>query len=85
MKRNRLAVGKSSILVRGNRRYSLLLGLLLAALHVIMAEDWYSTAWSDLLEMDQPPPKYERYNRPDTALHRMLARMLVPDDDEDDS
>lgn len=30
LKHNRLAVGKRSILVRGNRRYSLLLGLLLA-------------------------------------------------------
>ncbi len=83
IRRNRLSVGKYSILVRGNRRYSLLMGCLLAAVNLLMAEDWFCTPWDQLDEAQTPPPRFVRREREDTTTHRLLRHMMRPDDDED--
>lgn len=83
IRRNRLSVGKYSILVRGNRRYSLLMGCLLAAVNLLMAEEWFCTPWDQLDEAQTLPPRFVRREREDTTTHRLLQHMMRPDDDED--
>lgn len=83
IRRNRLPVDKYSILVRGNRRYSLLMGCSLAAVNLLMAKDWLCTPWDQLDDAEMPPPRFVRREREDTITHRLLRHMMRPDDEED--